>query len=43
LTSGEQPEATDTNHQSEAEVMSRVLKKEYAPDVKWLERQSHIN
>lgn len=41
LTSGGQPDATDTDDQPEAEVMSRVLKKEYALDVRWLESQSH--
>jgi uncharacterized SAM-binding protein YcdF (DUF218 family) len=41
LTSGGQPDATDANDQSEAEVMSRVLKNEYALDVKWLESKSH--
>ena len=41
LTSGGQPDATDVNGHSEAEVMSRVLKNEYALDVKWLESQSH--
>jgi uncharacterized SAM-binding protein YcdF (DUF218 family) len=44
LTSGGRPDATDAadaNDQSEAEVMSRVLKNEYALDVKWLESQSH--
>jgi uncharacterized SAM-binding protein YcdF (DUF218 family) len=41
LTSGGQPDATDTKSQSEAEVMSRVLKNEYALNVKWLESQSH--
>ena len=41
LTSGGQPDATDVNGQSEAEVMSWVLKNEYALDVKWLESQSH--
>jgi uncharacterized SAM-binding protein YcdF (DUF218 family) len=41
LTSGGQPDATDANQHSEAEVMSWVLKNEYALDVKWLEGQSH--
>jgi uncharacterized SAM-binding protein YcdF (DUF218 family) len=41
LTSGGRPDATDANDQSEAEVMSRVLKNEYALNVKWLESQSH--
>jgi uncharacterized SAM-binding protein YcdF (DUF218 family) len=41
LTSGGRPDATDANDQSEAEVMARVLKKEYALDVKWLESNSH--
>jgi uncharacterized SAM-binding protein YcdF (DUF218 family) len=41
LTSGGQPDATDTKSQSEAEVMSWVLKNEYALDVKWLESKSH--
>jgi uncharacterized SAM-binding protein YcdF (DUF218 family) len=41
LTSGGRPDATDANDQSEAEVMSRVLKNEYALDVKWLESKSH--
>jgi uncharacterized SAM-binding protein YcdF (DUF218 family) len=41
LTSGGRPDATDANDQSEAEVMSWVLKNEYALDVKWLESQSH--
>ena len=41
LTSGGQPDATDVNHQAEAQIMSWVLKKEYELDVKWVEGQSN--
>jgi uncharacterized SAM-binding protein YcdF (DUF218 family) len=41
LTSGGQSDATNAHQHSEAEVMSWVLKKEYALDVRWLEARSH--
>lgn len=41
LTSGGQPDATDSHHQPEAAIMASVLRKEYALDVRWVENQSN--